>query len=203
MFQNRVDPMGNIIMTGARGSWMGNRGLIHNDRRQIVKPFKLQAWITCLLEFKGWHRNVMTPGLYTELFFLDEATAFSAGHRPCAECRRTAFNEFKTTWLKANAIHGFNSKTKIALIDQVLHAERIKAGGDKVTYQEKLGQLPDGTFIQKESLSRLWYHQQLHTWSPFGYGPPQPGNTAGVVTVLTPKSIVQMLDAGYPVQVKL
>jgi len=99
MLQNRVDPLGNIIKTPARGQWMGNRGVIHNDKKEILRPFKLKAWITCKLEFKNWKRQVMTPNRYTELFFLDEATAFGAGHRPCFECRRDDYNLFKSYWL--------------------------------------------------------------------------------------------------------
>ncbi|WP_235906169.1 hypothetical protein [Ginsengibacter hankyongi] len=85
--QNRVDPCGNIITTTARGSWMGNRGQLHDHTNDIQRPFKLKAWLTCVLRFKERHRKVMSPGLYTELFFLDEVTAFAAGHRPCFECR--------------------------------------------------------------------------------------------------------------------
>src|SRR5262245_42860885 len=120
MLQNRVDPWGNLIKTKARGAWMGNRGLIHNDRQEIVRPFKLKNWITCLLEFKGRQRKVMTPGLYTELFFLDEATAFSAGHRPCAECRRQDYVRFKLAWLKGNPKYGFDEKTSIREIDNII-----------------------------------------------------------------------------------
>jgi hypothetical protein len=83
--QNRVDPFGNIIETKARGSFMGNRGVIHNEQKQITHAFKHKAWITCVLDFKGRKRTVMTVDRWTELFFLDEATAFAAGHRPCFE----------------------------------------------------------------------------------------------------------------------
>ncbi len=87
--QNRVDPMGNIIDSTARGVWMGNRGQLHDNTPQILRPFKLRAWLTCVLQFKGRQREVMSPGLYTELFFLDESTAFAAGHRGIrAYCHR-------------------------------------------------------------------------------------------------------------------
>ncbi|HEV2353312.1 MAG TPA: hypothetical protein VGR89_03670 [Puia sp.] len=102
MLQNRVDPRGSLIKTTARGAWMGNRGVIHDGQRNIIRPWKLKAWLTCQLVFKDRHRQVMAPDRYTELFFLDEATAFSAGHRPCAECRRSAFNRFKMAWIVAN-----------------------------------------------------------------------------------------------------
>lgn len=116
MLQNRVDPYGQVICTAARGHWTGNRGVIHNDRKEIIRVFSVRPWITCLLQFKGRHRVVMTPNRWTELFFLDEATAFSAGHRPCAECRRDDFNRFKRYWTEGNPQHGFDLKTPIAQI---------------------------------------------------------------------------------------
>ena len=112
--QNRVDPFGQLISTTARGAWMGNRGLIHNAAQQIVRPYKLKAWIICQLKFGDRHRVVMTPNLYTELFFLDEATAFSTGHRPCAECRRQDYNRFKQAWVNGNPSFGFGPKTPVA-----------------------------------------------------------------------------------------
>ena len=134
--QNRVDPFGQLIRTSARGAWMGNRGMIHNEHQQIIRPFRLKAWITCLLEFKDRHREVMTPNLYTELFFLDEATAFSAGHRPCAECRRADFNRFKAAWVKGNPLYKYHIKTPIGEIDEILHRERMNPNGSKSTYRE-------------------------------------------------------------------
>lgn len=94
--QNRVTPFGEIIATPARGTLLGNRGCLHNREQRIVRPYQLQRWIICVLEFKGRHHGIMTPGQYTELFFLDEATALAAGHRPCAECLRPRFELFRT-----------------------------------------------------------------------------------------------------------
>src|SRR5579863_3602268 len=97
--QNRVDPFGNIFRTTARGTMLGNRGgALHNSHREIVRGYKSRRWITCVLEFKGRHRIVMSERRYTELFFLDEAVAFAAGHRPCAECRRERYNAFRNAW---------------------------------------------------------------------------------------------------------
>src|SRR5690348_4599407 len=97
--QNRVDPFGEFIETEARGTMMGNRGgALHNQQKEIVRRYKTRRWITCVLEFKGRRRVTMAPKRYTELFFLDEAVAFAAGHRPCAECRRERFNAFLYTW---------------------------------------------------------------------------------------------------------
>jgi hypothetical protein len=113
MLQNRVDPFGNLIKTRARGTWMGNRGVLHDDKQQLLRPFKLKAWLTCRLEFKGRKRQIMAPHRWTELFFLDEATAFAAGHRPCFECRRSDFNKFKSLWIKGNPEYNFDEKTPI------------------------------------------------------------------------------------------
>src|SRR5713226_3933035 len=100
--QNRVDPAGNLIRTAARGTIMGNRGgALHNSEREIVRAYKSRRWITCVLEFRGRHREVMSPNRYTEFFFLDEAVAFAAGHRPCAECRRERYNGFRGAWARA------------------------------------------------------------------------------------------------------
>src|SRR3954465_3835639 len=93
--QNRVTPFGQIVAEPQRGTLMGNRGRLHDEEGRIRRPWQLERWIVCLLEFKGRKRQVMTPGHYTELFFLDEATALAAGHRPCAECRRVAFDAFR------------------------------------------------------------------------------------------------------------
>ena len=138
MMQNRVDPFGNIIKTKARGSWMGNRGILHDEHQQVLRPFKLKAWLICVLEFNGRKRQVMAPNRYTELFFVDEATAFAAGHRPCFECRRQDYNRFKSSWLKGNPEYHFNEKTSIQKIDEVLHQERINRGGSKVTFEENI-----------------------------------------------------------------
>src|SRR5690349_1431107 len=101
--QNRVGPCGDIFRSTARGTMMGNRGgPLHNEARELVRLSKSNRWITCRLEFKGRHRCVMSPGRYTELFFLDEAVALAAGHRPCAECRRERYIVFKDAWKRAN-----------------------------------------------------------------------------------------------------
>jgi hypothetical protein len=203
MLQNRVDPQGNIISTSARGAWMGNRGQLHGKGKEILRPFKLQAWITCLLQFKGWHRQVMSPNLYTELFFLDEATAFAAGHRPCAECRREDYKRFKLCWIKGNPEYGFTEKTSIREIDQVLHVERIDKQGNKVTFEATGEDLPDGTFIQIDNKPYLLMHNQIFLWTPYGYEKGQPLPSSSVVTLLTPKSTINAFRAGYTPQIAI
>lgn len=197
MLQNRVDPFGNLIETKARGVWMGNRGLLHDNGKRILRPFKLKAWICCLLEFKNRTRPVMAPGQYTELFFLDEATALAAGHRPCFECRRANAMRFKQCWIDGNPEYGFDMKTPVGKIDEVLHQQRIDASGAKVLYEEVLSSLPDGTFIQTGTDASLLKSHKLFLWAPSGYI----GNIHlaehEVVKVLTPRSIVNALRAGY------
>ncbi|HTI93738.1 MAG TPA: hypothetical protein VL727_24260 [Puia sp.] len=197
MLQNRVDPWGNIIKTSARGSWMGNRGLLHDEHQNIRRPFRLQAWLICLLEFKGRKRPVMAPRQYTELFFMDEATAFSAGHRPCFECRRKDFDRFKTLWIKANPEYGFDEKTYIRKIDEVLHRERIDHNGSKITYISILKDLPDGAFVVYKDQPAVVAGSSIYPWTPSGYGKGIQLPKEERLTVLTPKSVVKVFRSGY------
>ena len=139
----------------------------------------------------------MTPKRWTELFFMDEATAFAAGHRPCAECRREDFNKFKSFWLAGNRGFGFNNKTSIKDVDAILHKERIDAAASKVTYDERLDKLPDGAFVLTGGEPHVLYKAQLYQWSPFGYGQPVNLPQKGTVQVLTPKSVINTFQAGY------
>ena len=201
--QNRVDPAGNIIDTRARGIWMGNRGQLHDHTKKILRPFKLKPWLICLLKFKGRRRTVMSPGLYTELFFTDEAVALSAGHRPCCECRRQDFNQFKMYWIKGNPGFGFTEKTSIKDIDAVLHNERINQKGNKVTYLDNIDNLPRGSFIFMNEQPYLVTSKHLFHWTPFGYDEKLALPKNHVVTVLTPRSIVNTFSAGYEPQMAI
>ena len=194
--QNRVLPNGEIIATSARGSLMGNRGLLHNDHKQLVRPFRLKAWITCALEFKGRKRQLMSPGMYTELFFLDEATAFSAGHRPCAECRRQRFNEFKAAWQAAHS-QSAAGKLKVADIDAVLHQQRVGADGKKPVWQARLDDLPIGTMIDLNGRYYAIHSSGLREWSLDGYGGVEPLPQGTQVSVLTPPAIVAVFLSGF------
>lgn len=180
---------------------MGNRGLLHDEDRQIVRPFRLKAWITCVLEFKGRKRQVMAPNRYTELFFLDEATAFSAGHRPCAECRRQDFVRWKALWLLGNPGHHFTERTPIREIDAVLHKERMgrdkeKTGPD-LSRLSPVGELPDGCFVGYEREAFLVAGGAVYPWTPFGYGESIALPAGETVEVLTPASVVGSFRAGY------
>jgi hypothetical protein len=187
--QNRVDPYGKIFRSPAHGTMMGNRGgALHNDQREIVRPFLNQRWITCVLEFKGRHRSVMSPGRYTELFFLDEAAAFAAGHRPCAECRRERFNAFRLAWKGAPTAPD---------IDAELHRNRVDSHRQKVTYEAASNSLSNGTFIEIDHRPYLVRDDAIFLWTPEGYKNKKPRPNRSRVTVLTPQPIVQCFRHGY------
>ncbi|MFA6711884.1 MAG: hypothetical protein WCS33_04140 [Candidatus Caldatribacteriota bacterium] len=194
--QNRVNPNGGIEAVKSRGAFLGNRGIIHNEKKEIISPFKIKGWVTCQLEFKGRKRELMTKGKYTELFFLDEATAFSAGHRPCAECRRARYNEFKTKWLEANQSLLNDNSTSIANIDKIIHQDRINKK-QKVTYQEKMNLLPNGTMIEIDSIQYLIWKNKIFKWTFEGYEPTIINISNNDVVVLTPKSYVEMFKKGF------
>src|SRR5580704_9279628 len=141
--QNRVNPFGEIIATQDRGMFMGNRGVLHDEESRIRRKWQGKRWIVCVLEFRGRKRKVMTPGRYTELFFLDEATALAAGHRPCAECRRERFNAFRSAWQKAHPSK--NTQPTASEIDNRLHSERVSP---EYLFVAKLAELPNGAFVK-------------------------------------------------------
>jgi hypothetical protein len=203
MLQNRVDPFGNIIKTEARGLWMGNRGILHNRQKEILRPFKLKAWLICKLEFNGRKRQVMAPHRYTELFFMDEATAFAAGHRPCFECRRQDYNRFKSFWLKCNPEYSFDEKTSFQKIDDILHKERIGRDRSKVTFEEQTNKLPDGTFVLIDDKPYLISDGMMYLWSAYGYEKGITLTAKAKLRVLTPKSTVNAFRAGYVPQMLL
>lgn len=199
--QNRVTPSGQLEAVSARGAWLGNRGILHDENKRIVAPWRHKAWVNCRLDFPGRHRAVFSPNSYSELFFLDEATAFSAGHRPCAECRRDRFDAFKAAWCAANG-EAAGTKMSIKVIDKVLHSERAIRGGGKVTYLEAFHSIPPGTFVDLEGVAHLFWQGQLYPWSHHGYGQPRAALPASTeVRVLTPASIVAMFRHGFRPQV--
>jgi hypothetical protein len=192
--QNRVTPLGDLLATPERGTMMGNRGVLHDDAGHIRRAWALKRWIVCLLEFRGRQRTVMTPGRYTELFFLDEATAFAAGHRPCAECRHRRYVDFREAWQTTAA------RPSAIEIDERLHLERLTADRLKRTYAAELYTLPDGVFVRRGSWGDGVYlvkGRDLLLWSPGGYVRSRPRPKVGEVDVLTPKSIVRAIRAGY------
>jgi len=192
--QNRVNPWGKLSATSARGTLLGNRGILHNDRKEIVKAYQHQNWVTCKLQFKGRKRILMSPHRYTELFFLDEATAFAAGHRPCAECRRERYLEFKDYWVKAN-LNKSPEAVKASDISRILHQERIKKK-EKRTFKANLKELPEGSIFSVNGSACIMFAGRAHLWSFEGYRPADSLNLPDEVDVLTPKSIVKVFKRG-------
>jgi hypothetical protein len=198
--QNRVTPYGEIVAVPEHGLLMGNRGILHEDAQRIVRSWQVRRWIACRTAFRGRRRQVMQPHSYTELFFLDEATAFSAGHRPCAECRHADYQRFKVAWAV-----GVGNPGGADDMDAVLHADRLEGSGAqhrKRCYGELPSALPEGTFISLDGSAWLLWRGQLLEWSAAGYRaqrsiPP----ISNSVEVLTPRSLVAVLRAGYQLQV--
>jgi hypothetical protein len=195
--QNRIDPWGRLHAVSARGSMLGNRGRLHNDARQIVRQWDRLAWVTCDLEFSGRKRDVFGASTYSELFFLDEATAFAAGHRPCASCRRARYDDFKSRWLVAHGELASATTPSIKDIDKLLHGERASHNGAKITYEALLSSLPLGAFVEYEGAAFLVWDRGLRRWSFSGYSScqmqPSPSTR---VRVLTPESVVRTFAGG-------
>lgn len=190
--QNRVFPTGDIVADAARGSLTGNRGILHDDAQKLGSArWRHPHWISCLLAFRGRRRQVMAPGRWTELFFLDEAVACAAGHRPCAECRRGAFAAFQAAWARATG-----TPARAPDIDRALHAARITRDRRQVRHTAPCTDLPPGTFILIADRPHLVTGAGLHPWAPGGYAPAVP-RVAATVTVLTPAPMVATFRAGY------
>jgi hypothetical protein len=195
--RNRVTPMGDIVAIALRGAWTGNRGVIHRDR-EIVRFHASDLWITCALQFRGRWREQWLPNRWTHLYFHDEAVSFAAGHRPCAECRRAAYNAYRDAWV--DGLGGDPPSAKD--MNRRLHGERIVRG----THRRRLHELswdalPDGTFVALQAAPALVLDDELVEWTHAGYGARRARPEGGTATVITPPATVAALRAGYPVQI--
>ena len=192
--QNRVTPLGELIATPERGLVYGNRGCLHDDTGRIRRRFNGRRWISCQLEFKDWRRGqLLQPGKFTELFFLDEATAFAAGHRPCALCRRADYNRFVEIW---QALHPGQSGADA--IDAQLHDERIDPGSRARRHHDAaFDDLPDGVFVLHEGAPHLVLGDGLLAWSAGGYRSRAARPTGGRARLITPPSLVAVLRTNW------
>ena len=192
--QNRVTPTGEIIATPHRGLFTGNRGIIHDPvtKTLLTRRWANRAWLTCVCEFRGRRREVMGGRSWTELFFLDEATALAAGHRPCFFCRRDDAYRFRAAWEQGNGV----SQVLAGDIDAVLHRERLSGGRKRLHARAMpLDQLPDGAMLQDCNESYLILQGRALQWSPAGYLKAQ--NALQAAMLLTPPSTLRALSAGY------
>jgi hypothetical protein len=191
--QNRVTPLGELIAHPGRGLVYGNRGCLHDETGRIRRRYNGKRWIACRLEFRGWHRTpLLQPGRFTELFFLDEATAFAAGHRPCALCRREDYNRLVSTWRELH-----RGETGADAIDARLHAERVAPGSREQRHHHAPAEdLPDGAFVFSDGSPHVVLGPHLLRWTPAGYEGRRQRPT-GRAEVITPPSLIALLRTGW------
>ncbi len=198
--QNRVNPFGETVATPERGTFFGNRGVLHDAAGHVRRPWQVKRWLVCVLEFRGRQRTVLTPNSYTELFFLDEATALAAGHRPCAECRHARFLEFCNAWMVAQPGSNGSQRPTVAEIDNRLHAERVGPSRSKRSFTAAVDELPDGVMVTVKAWGNAAYlvhGNSLLAWSPGGYRARRLRPQGATVTVLTPPATVAAIQSGY------
>jgi hypothetical protein len=195
--RNRVTPTGEIVAIPLRGAWTGNRGRLHNGR-EIVRSHASNLWITCALEFRGRWQQQWQPHHYTFPYFHDEAVSLAAGHRPCAECRRAAYDAYRGAWGAAMDVEPPSAQQ----MNRQLHSERIVRGTHRRRLHELTwADLPDGTFVLVEDVPAVVIGDHLTEWTTEGYAARRPRPRAGAATVLTPPSTVSALRAGYLPQI--
>jgi hypothetical protein len=192
--QNRVTPLGDVIVAEERGLVYGNRGCLHDDTGAIRRLYATKRWIACRLQFRGRRRTpLMAPGRFTELFFLDEATAFAAGHRPCAECRRADYNRLAEIYSELHP-----DRRGADAIDDQLHLERLVTQTRQRRFHEaQYQELPDGAFVLHDGAPCLVLGSRLLAWSPGGYHTGLRRPARGSATVITPPSLVAALHRGW------
>ena len=190
--RNRVTPLGELVADPARGLVYGNRGCLHDAAGRIVRPHAGRRWIACRLAFRGRRRSaLMQPGRYTELFFLDDATAMAAGHRACAECRREDYRRLLEVWA---ALHPGDEGADA--VDARLHAERLDGAGRRRLHSAEAADLPDGAFVLLDGAPWAVAGGTVRRWTSAGYRERRrlPG---GRLDVLTPPSLVAVMRAGW------
>ncbi|MGZ8783650.1 MAG: hypothetical protein ACXWZB_09150 [Gaiellaceae bacterium] len=191
--QNRVTPLGELIADPARGLVYGNRGCLHDKAGNVRRQANGRRWIACRLEFQGWQRGrMLQPGRFTELFFLDEATALAAGHRPCALCRRADYSELVALWRDLHPGH-----SGAAAIDAQRHQERLAPRPPRRRLHEAhLAELPAGACGLRDGVPHLVLGPRLLAWSPAGYRAPIRRPEGASATLITPPSLVALLRTG-------
>ena len=192
--QNRVTPMSELVADPGRGLVYGNRGCLHDAEGRVRRRFAGRRWIACRLRFRGWHRApLLQPGRFTELFFLDEATALAAGHRPCALCRRADYDALRAIWRELHP-----GPCGADAIDARLHDERLDpVTRSQLRHPDAFAALPDGAFVAFGGEPWLVRGAELRLWTPGGYTRRKPRPARGRADVLTPPSLVELLRRGW------
>jgi len=195
--RNRVTPLGDLVAIELRGAWTGNRGSLHQGT-EVARFHRSQLWITCALAYRDWKLPQWAPGRFTVLFFHDEAVSFAAGHRPCALCRRPAYNAYRQTWATGLGV----AVPRAAEIDHQLHGERIVRGTHRrQLHRSRWPALPAGTFVLTGDEPALVLDDAIVPWTIRGYSAARARPAAGPAEVITPPSTVAALRAGYPPQI--
>jgi hypothetical protein len=198
--RNRVTPFGELVADPGRGLVYGNRGCLHDEQGRIRRRYAGRRWIACRLEFRGWRRSpLLQPGRFTELFFLDEATAFAAGHRPCALCRREDYVRFGELWRRRHP-----EQSGADAVDRQLHGERVDPGtrGQR-RHDARFDELPDGAFVVQDGEAWLVAGAELLRWTAGGYAERRPRPRRSAAHVVTPPSLLAVLGLGWEPEVPL
>ncbi|MRX51425.1 hypothetical protein GI374_13425 [Paracoccus sp. S-4012] len=187
---NRVGPDGSFSTAPARGTLMGNRGVLHDERGAWTgRKWAHWNWVSCALGFNGRKRHINAPGRYTELFFYDEAVSFAAGHRPCATCRRDRYREVTVRY---HRLHGTSSPAEI---DAHLNVSRCRRGGHQLRREAEAKTLPAGCFVWRDARILLILRDVALPYGPDGYGPPEV-RPEGPITILTPWPLISLFADG-------
>ena len=191
--RNRLTPLGELIADPGRGLVYGNRGCLHDESGRIRRRHNGQRWIACRLQFRGWQRGpLLQPGRFTELFFLDDATALAAGHRPCALCRREDYECLLRIWRELHP-----GQVGANAIDAQLHCERVAPDTrGQLRHVALIDELPDGAFVMWDDAPHLVLGKELLGWTPAGYAGRRPRPVRQPVVLITPPSLVAVLRAG-------
>lgn len=199
--RNRVNPWSDLWAVAARGRFTGNRGCLVDDVERVVRHHAGTLWIICVLQYRDHRSPLAAPRRWTPLFFLDDAVALAAGHRPCAQCRRQDYRDYRdavTVSIRAPA------PLQSTELDARLNRERLRRGrgldrsADRITWAAPYPELPDGTVVITEDRTPSLVHgDQLRPFAFDGWGAPSPRPRTGTATVLTPPTSVAALAFGY------
>lgn len=199
--RNRVDPFGDLHAVSARGIFTGNRGCLVDDTGKLVRHHRGRLWITCVLEYQDWRKPLNQPGTWTPLFFLDDAVALAAGHRPCGFCRRDDYTDYRSAVAKGADAAGLDASG----LNNLLASERLARGrgldrrGDRKMWRSSPSTLPDGTVLVIGGRAHLLTGSQVQEFSFSGWQPPRPAPDEKV-RVLTPPTSVTALANGFELQ---